>query len=156
MADPKVFVQPPRRVQVGAPLHPPIVVVLSSSAGTYRSNLFADAHIHHNSSTDSASPDAPNGTRTTNGYVRQAQAVEKEIHLFSWPDLAFATSGRFSLRINVFEASGVGAKFVGSVATREILVTEEPVLGESLLPEERQALQIAKDWGSLPQAFSII
>ncbi|KAG6018186.1 hypothetical protein E4U43_007269 [Claviceps pusilla] len=154
MAETKVFVQPPRRVQVGASLHPPIVVVMSSPAGTYRGNLFADAHVHHNENAESFR-DALNGGKTANGFVGQAQTAQKDVCLFSWPDLAFAVSGSFSLRIDVFEANGAGATIIGSVRTREIIVTEEPVLGKAVLPEERQALQIAKDWGSLPQAFRI-
>ncbi|KAG5985000.1 hypothetical protein E4U55_002107 [Claviceps digitariae] len=154
MSETKVFVQPPCRVQVGASLHPPIVVVLSSSSGTYRGNLFADVHVRYNENA-SSSDGALNGIRTANGCVGHAQTAEKDICLFSWPDLAFAISGSFSLRIDVFEANGAGATLVGSVTTREIVVREEPVLEKAVLPEESQALQIAKDWGSLPQTFRI-
>lgn len=107
------------------------MVVLSSPAGTYRGNLFADAHVHHNENAESCR-DALNGGKTANGFVGQAQTAQKDVCLFSWPDLAFAVSGSFSLRIDVFEANGAGATIIGSVRTREIIVTEEPVLGKAV------------------------
>ncbi|UNI19345.1 hypothetical protein JDV02_005534 [Purpureocillium takamizusanense] len=155
MPDFQIGVQPPKKVQAGAYLYPPVVAKHSvrHSQSTGDVDYFATAVLLDRRG--AVVDGYLEGTKAASRYEVAASGssgskAASSSFVFPFADLSIAHAGTFTIRIDVYQflpGDYAGAELVAQLSTRTVSVVAGETATESPSSDERSLMRKARDAG---------